>query len=200
MCNVCMPSAARFIATRREQISASSPAIPTPTSTMSNDPPQDKANAPAQATGSHSVAQRIARLQEELNRMRQTQPEASSVRQSGSGALRIPSLPVGGSSHDENDSSDDDTPPRQAGVAAPQQKSTTIQKPSKGATASSLPRKRKAILSARKDDVRAQLPKGTTLHIPCSAFPKHKPTPEGYWSGIVQTNRPTGAPTMVKVC
>lgn len=47
---------------------------------------------------------------------------------------------------------------------------------------------------------RAVLQKGTTVYVPCHVFPTHRRTPQGYWLGKIETNKPTGQPENVKVC
>lgn len=175
----------------------------TATATGPSAKPASNSATDTQTSGSQALAQRIAILQGQLNRMRQqSEPEVSLVRQSGA-TFRIPSLVNADSS--DNDSATTRTAaagPRQVGTTAPQkqpQRKDHKQQPNKSISVAQ-PQHQKRKRTSDVDDVRAQLPKGTTLFIPCSAFPKHNPTADGYWIGVVQTNKPTGAAAMIKVC
>lgn len=62
-------------------------------------------------------------------------------------------------------------------------------------------RKRNTVPDVPDDDISlaANLKNGTVIYIPASAFPEYDCPPQGFWQGIVLTNRPLNAPGMVRV-
>lgn len=71
----------------------------------------------------------------------------------------------------------------------------------KSATQNSAHSSRQMCSSIKADvqSARQVLQKGTTVYVPCHVFPTHRRTPEGFWVGKIETNKPTGQPEYVKV-